>query len=151
GTARIWVRRIFGTTPGPVLQASPSSWEGSPVTADVDAFSLSVTPYSMARLAMRVAAAGGSALGGRLLVDSLPPHFSTTAGKLGDPQLADGAAAANAVGPPDVAVAEDDGRKASTRLGFLAGSRLRQMGGSGEGGVGAVATPAGPRAQAGTA
>ena len=40
GTARIWVRRIFGTTPGPILQASPTSWEGKPVTADADALSL---------------------------------------------------------------------------------------------------------------
>ena len=55
GTARIWMRRIFGTTPGPVLQASPTSWEGKPVTADADALSLSVTPYAGARIAMRVA------------------------------------------------------------------------------------------------
>ena len=44
GTARIWMRRIFGTTPGPVLQASPSSWEKAAVSADADAFSLAVTP-----------------------------------------------------------------------------------------------------------
>ena len=80
GTARIWVRRIFGTTPGPILQASPTSWEGKPVTADADALSLSVTPYAGARIAMRVAPGSGSALGGRLLVNSLPSDFSNTAG-----------------------------------------------------------------------
>ena len=55
GAARIWVRRIFGTTPGPILEASPTSWEGSSVSGDVDAFSLAVTPLDQARIAMRLA------------------------------------------------------------------------------------------------
>ena len=46
GAARIWMRRIFGTTPGQILQASPSDWEGKPISADADAFSLAVTPLT---------------------------------------------------------------------------------------------------------
>ncbi len=152
GSARIWMRRVFGATPGPVLQASPASWEGKPVTADADAFSLSVAPYSQARVAIRIAAGGGSALAGRLLVNSLPPNYATTAGTLSGAQLADGGGGASVpggVGPPDVAAAEDRERKDSMRLAFLAGGQLRQMGTGPGGGVVGVATPPGPSAQEG--
>jgi hypothetical protein len=146
GTARIWMRRIFGTTPGPVLQASPSNWEKAPVSADADAFSLAVTPYAGAQVAFRIGAAAGSALGGRLLVNSLPPNFSTTAGTLNGPQLADGGSLP--AGPPDVVAAETSDKNTVTRIGFLSGSQLRQMQGSG-GGVAPLALPPGPTAVAG--
>jgi hypothetical protein len=150
GTARIWVRRIFGTTPGPVLPASPTSWRGAPVTADADAFSLSVTPYAGARVAFRIAPAAGSALGGRLLVNSLPPNFATAAGSLGDPELADGGSLP--AGPPDVAAAETADKQAVLRLDFLNGSQLRQMqAGSGGGGIAPLATPPGPDGAPGAA
>jgi hypothetical protein len=149
GTARVWVRRIFGTTPGPVLQASPSSWEGRPVTADADAFSLSVTPYVQARIAIRIAADSGSALASRLLLNSLPANYSPTAGTLSGPQLADGGGAASP-GAPDLAAGENRTRKASLRLGFLSGSQLRQMELGPGGTVVGVAMPPGPPAQAGT-
>ncbi|HSR93967.1 MAG TPA: PKD domain-containing protein, partial [Solirubrobacterales bacterium] len=152
GSARIWMRRIFGTTLGPILQASPASWEGKPVTADADAFSLSVAPYSQARVAIRIAAGSGSALAGRLLVNSLPPSYSTGAGTLSGAQLADGGGGnplPGGVGPPDVAAAEDRERKESMRLAFLAGGQLRQMGVGPDGGVVGVALPAGPPAQTG--
>jgi hypothetical protein len=151
GAARIWMRRVFGTTPGPILQASPSSWEGRLVSADADALSLSVTPYAQARVAIRIAPTAGSALAGRLLLNSLPANYSTTAGTLSGPQLADGGAApaVGGAGPPDVAVGEDSSRKASMRLDFLAGTQLRQMGLGSDSGVVEVAAPPGPPAQAG--
>ncbi len=152
GAARIWLRRIFGTTPGPILEASPASWEGKPVTADADAFSLSVAPYAQARVAIRIAAGSGSALAGRLLVNSLPPNYATTAGTLSGAQLADGGGGAplpGGVGPPDVAAAEDRERKDSLRLAFLAGGQLRQMGAGADGGVVGITTPPGPPAQVG--
>ena len=141
GTARIWMRRIFGSTPGQVLEASPSSWEGRPVSADVDAFSLAVTPYAMARVGYRVARTAGSALAGRLLINTLPPNFASAAGVLTGAQLADGSGTANALGPPDISVAEDNGRSSTTRLSFLAGSRLRQMAGKAEAALAPVAIP----------
>jgi PKD domain len=149
GTARIWMRRIFGSTPGQVLEASPTSWEGHPVSADADAFSLSVTPYAMARVVFRIARTAGSALAGRLLVNTLPSNFSPTAGVLAGAELADGKGFAGTVGPPDVALAEDGSRNTTTRLAFLAGTRLRQMTGTGEGGLSPVAIPGEPRASAG--
>lgn len=150
GAARILLRRIFGTNPGPILQVSPATWEGKAVSADADAFSLSVTPYTMARVAFRIAPTAGSALAGRVLVNSLPPNFSTTAGKLTGPLLADGGLTAGGIGPPAIAVAEDSSRKVFTRVGFAGGARLRQLGGSGvEGTLSPIATPATPRTEAG--
>lgn len=125
GAARIWLRRIFGNTPGPELQASPSSWEGKPVSADADALSLSVTPYAGAQLAFRIAPGDATPLAGRLLVNSLPANFGTTAGALAGAQLADGGV--RGAGPPDVAAAESSSKQALLRLGFVAGSQLRQL------------------------
>lgn len=141
-TARIWMRRIFGSTPGPVLAVSPTVWEGAPVSADADALSLSVTPYAGALVAFRVAPAAGSALGGRLLVNALPPNFAPTAGSLDGPQLADGGSLP--VGPPDVAGAETQNKQVAMRLGFLSGSQLRQMQAAAGGGATPLAMPPGP-------
>ncbi|MGH2938342.1 MAG: PKD domain-containing protein [Solirubrobacterales bacterium] len=149
GAARILMRRIFGTTPGPVLQVSPTSWEGAPLSADVDAFSLSVTPYTQAFVGMRVAATAGSALAGQILVNSLPPTFATTAGTLTGPKLANGAAPLpGAAGPPAVAGAETGQKEALVRVAFTAGTGLRQVGAKGTGAMselgGAQALPAPP-------
>jgi hypothetical protein len=129
-----------------VLQASPSSWESAQVSADADAFSLSVTPYAGAQVAFRIAASAGSALAGRLLVNSLPPNFSTTAGSLGGSQLADGGALP--AGPPDIAAAETSDKKTVVRLDFLSGSQLRQMQATG-GALMPLTMPAGPGAVTG--
>jgi len=148
GTARIWMRRIFGSTPGPVLQVSPSSWESKAISADVDAFSLAVTPYAAAKVAFRIGAGSGSALVGRELVNTLPSTFSPTGGTLEGSALADGGAL-SAAGPPDVSVVETSNRSTPTRLAFLAGSRLRQMGGAGA--LGPIAARSPSPGQAGTA
>ena len=140
GAARIWMRRIFGTTPGPILQASPSSWEGKPMSADADAFTLSVTPYAMAQVAIRIAKGAGSPLAGRLLVNGLPPAFSPTAGTLSGAQLADGGPVAGGAGVPELATAEDRNRQSSARLAFVAGSRLHQLGSGKGAGLAAVVT-----------
>jgi hypothetical protein len=148
GTARIWLRRVFGTTPGPVLEASPASWEGRPVTADADAISLAVSKFAQVRVAIRIAGAGSSVLGGRLILNSLDPNFSETAGTLTGALLADGGAS-GAIGPPGVAADDDGGAKGSMRLGFLAGSQLWLMAVDADGALVAVPTPAGPVAQPG--
>ena len=148
GTARIWLRRVFGTTLGPVLEASPTSSEGRPVTADADAFALGISPFAQVRLAIRIAAGAGSALAGRLLLNSLPPNFSLTAGKLSGAILADGGAGGQ-LGTPGVAASDEGGGEGSMRLGFLVGTDLRQMGVDDEGALVSVPTPAGPTGQAG--
>lgn len=146
GTARIWMRRIFGTTPGPVLQASPSSWEKAAVSADAEAFSLAVTPYTGAQVGFRIGTAPGSALAGRLLVNSLPASFSPAAGTLSGPLLADSGTLP--AGPPDVAAVETSSKSTVTRLSFLSGSQLRQVQGSG-GAMAPLSMPPGPTAVTG--
>lgn len=129
GTARILLRRVFGSTLGPVLEASPTTWEGKPVTADVDAFSLAESPLAQVRVAMRVAGTAGSPLAGRLLMNALPPSRSLTAGVLTGAVLADGGSGPlpGGVGPPTVAAVDEGGSEGSMRLSFLAGGRLQQI------------------------
>jgi hypothetical protein len=150
GAARILLRRIFGTTPGPVLEPSPTSWEGQPVTADADAFSLALSAFAQVRLAMRIAPGSSSVLSGRILLNSLEPNFSLTAGTLTGAKLADGGAVAGGAGPPGVAASDEGGGEGSMRLGFLAGPQLRQMGVDNEGALSVVPTPAGPAPQPGS-
>jgi hypothetical protein len=149
GTARIWVRKIFGSNTGPPLQASPSSWEGKPVSADADAFSLSVTDYLGAQVAMRIAPTAGSALAGRVLLNTLPPNYATSSVELTGPVLADGGA--TAAGPPDIAAAESSQpREISLRLDFGVGSAIRQLKLGSDGKPTEMALPPGPPALPGS-
>ncbi len=152
GTARIWLRRIFGTTPGPPLEASPTSWNGKPVTADADAFSLAVSAFAQVRLAFRIAADPGSALSGRILLNSLQPNFSLTAGTLTGVEIADGGGGAppGGLGPPFVAASDEGGGQGSMRLGFLAGTQPQLMGVDNSGALVGVPVPPGPPAQGGS-
>lgn len=149
GAARIWLRRVFGTTPGPPLEASPTSWEGKPVTADADALSLAVSPLAQVRVAFRIAATSGSPLSGRLLLNTLPKSSALGAAALTGAQLADGGPAPGEVGPPSVAASDEGGVEGSMRLGFVAGSQPRQIGVDAAGSLSAVPTPAVPAAQPG--
>jgi hypothetical protein len=124
GAARIWMRRLFGSTVGPPLEASPTSWEGQPVSADVDSFSLGVTEFDGARLAMRVSPTTGSALAGRLLVNGLPPNYGTNGGKLTGVDLADGGAT-GPFGPPAVGVSGIGGGEGHLSLAFTAGAQVQ--------------------------
>ncbi len=147
GAARIWVRRVFGTTPGPVLEASPTTWQGSPVTADADAFSLAVSAFAQVRVAFHIAPDPGSALAGRILLNSLQANYSETAGKLTGAQIADGGA--GSLGPPFVAASDEGGGEGTMRLGFLSGPQLRLMGVDNSGALESVPVPPGPPAQPG--
>jgi hypothetical protein len=60
--ARIWVRRLFGTVQGNVLQASPESVGGRAVTSDADAPTLADGPFGEARIVYRIHGSPGSAI-----------------------------------------------------------------------------------------
>lgn len=124
GTARIWVRRIYGTTAGPLLEASPTTWSGSPVSVDIDAFSLAVTPFDAAYIAMRTAPEGGRS---RLFLNSLPVTTSASGKSLTGPELV-GAPAP--FGPPALAASEAGGgeEERAVRLAVAAGSQVDQFG-----------------------
>jgi PKD domain len=147
GTARIWMRRIFGTTPGPVLEASPASLEGDPVNGDADAFSLAVTPLNQARVAIRLA--GSGSISPRLLLNTLPPDYAVPSGALtGVSTIFEGGHAT--LGVPGVAATEKgSGQEGALRLVFASGSDVHQVGVDANGGVVPVATPSGPEAEPG--
>lgn len=145
GAARIWMRRIFGTTPGPPLEASPANWEGAPVSGDADAFSLAVTPLNQARVAFRIAGAGSTPA--RLLLNTLPPDFAVPSGALnGASTVFKGGQ--GALGIPGVAATEKGGgREGVLNLAFAAGSEVHQVGVDASGGLTSLATPPGPAAR----
>ena len=120
GTARIWARRIFGTTLGLAMQASPTTYDAQPVTADADAFALSVSEFGEAKVVSRVDGVSGTALGGtRLFVDTLPVSTSPKGAEFTGPVLAGGGSIpAGDLGVPSVAV-DDEG---AFRIAFTAGS-----------------------------
>ncbi|HET6999115.1 MAG TPA: hypothetical protein VFI03_11050 [Solirubrobacterales bacterium] len=149
GAARIYLRRIFGTVLGPILQASPSTWQGEPVTGDADAFSLAVTPLNQARVAVRVAGAGGAAPV-RLFLNTLPASFEIPSNALAGPQQIFSAPPPSAnIGPPGLAAYEKGGEEGLLRLGFVANGQIHQSAVEEDGRLTPVAAPPGPPAQAG--
>jgi hypothetical protein len=130
GTARIWMRRVFGNTLGPPLEASPASWEGAPVTADADAFSLATTPRNEARVVVRLG--GSRARAGRIMLNSLPADYAVPADKLAGPAFLFEAPQGQ-LGPPAVAAVEKGGgAEGKVRLAFAAGPRLHEFEGKTE-------------------
>ncbi|HVY77500.1 MAG TPA: PKD domain-containing protein [Solirubrobacterales bacterium] len=145
GAARIWLRRIFGTTPGPPLEASPATWDGKPIAEDADAISLDETALAQVRVAMRVGGGPGSALGRpRLFLNSLPPGFSLTAGKLTGAEFADGGAGPP-LGAPSVAAGDEGGGEGSLHLAFTAAGGIGEVGVGDDGKVTPIPLPPGPR------
>ena len=145
GAARIWVRRVFGTTPGPILEASPTSLEGTAVSGDVDAFSLAVTPLDQARIAMRIAP---NSVPGRwrLMLNTLPPGFSVPSNALtGVKSVFTGPVSpSSSIGAPGVAAYEKGGSEGMLRLAFVSGSQPRVVAVDQGGALVTVPVPPGP-------
>jgi hypothetical protein len=60
GVSRIWARRVFGATLGNVLEVSPETWQGRPVSAEADAPAIGVSTYNEAWVSYRLAPGTGS-------------------------------------------------------------------------------------------
>jgi hypothetical protein len=73
GTARIFVRRLFGTVQGNVLQASPSTIGGQPVTSDASSPAVAENPEGEARIVYRIQGLAGSAVHTTQLFQNLLP------------------------------------------------------------------------------
>jgi hypothetical protein len=148
GAARIWMRRVTGTTLGPILAASPSTWEGQPVSEDVTAFSLAVTSQDEARVAALVEGGAATALGGQRI-------FMTTLGAVGKegakpspPVAVDGggsSAPPGPLGPPTVSAADAGGTEGSLRLAFSAPGGVHIVGAETSGALTAPTVVAGPQ------
>jgi hypothetical protein len=86
GTARIWARRLFGSTLGLAMQVSPTSFGGQPVSADADAFALGVSEFGEAKVVSLVAGLPGTALGGpRMFSSTLPVSTSPKGSQFSSP------------------------------------------------------------------
>jgi hypothetical protein len=102
GVARIWVRRIFGTRLGNVLEVSPAESNGRPITAEADAPAIAVSGYGEAKIAYRLEGGYGSPYGGaKILVNTLPAETAPAGAKLTGATVVGGAPT---VGPPSVSI-----------------------------------------------
>lgn len=145
GTARIWERRIFGTTPGPAYLASPSSWEGKPVSGDVESFALDVTPFDAARVAADVADGGGSPA--RVFLSALGRSTVEGSGKPTPPRLVGNAG--GPLGSGSVAAADANGGEGLTRLAFLADGAASEFAVAEDGSLERLATAPAPTPETG--
>jgi hypothetical protein len=113
GVARIWARRISGTTEGYVLPVSPSTLDGKPVTVDADMPALAVSTLAEAKAVFRLQGGAGSPTGHeQILLNSLPPSTSDDAQEFTGVDPLD---AGDDIGPASVSLDPDSG----FRLGYV--------------------------------
>jgi PKD domain len=130
GTARIWVRRLFGTIKGTVLQAGPESVGGRPVTSDAEAPAIADSRFGEARIAFLIKGASGSAIPTtQLYDDSIFSEFDPHGSALQGAQPVAGAIATN-LGPPSAAL-DPTGE---FRLAWSQGGAVRELAGSNQAG-----------------
>jgi hypothetical protein len=73
GVARIWARRIFGSSLDYVMPISAESYNGTPITQDADAASVAFSRRGQAEIAYRQSTGPGSALPGpRIFLNTVP-------------------------------------------------------------------------------
>jgi hypothetical protein len=110
---RIWARRVFGSTVGIPLQASPGSWEGAPLRGEADAFDLDDAGFGQVAVAFRQQPGQGSKLSApRAFVNEMPDAFAEGASAFRGARLIDGGVR-GALGAPSVAVEPEGGFLAS--------------------------------------
>jgi len=106
GVARIWARRLFGSTLDYVLPVSAMSLSGTPIDDDADAPSVAVSPLGQAEVAYRQSAGVGSPLPGpRIFLNILPDGESSSGAEFAGASIADSAVsggAAASIGPPSI-------------------------------------------------
>ncbi|HEV3072555.1 MAG TPA: hypothetical protein VGY76_14145 [Solirubrobacteraceae bacterium] len=128
GAERIFVRRLFGTVQGNVLQASPDAIGGRPVTSDADAPTVAVSPEGAARIVYRIAGLAGSAVRTTsLFVNLLPSAVDFHGSRLATATLVPGAVQAG-MGTPAAVV----DRKGNFRLAWTQGGVVEDLTGNEE-------------------
>jgi hypothetical protein len=110
GVARIWARRLFGTTLDFVLPVSAASFNGAPIGDDADAPSVAISRLGQAEVAYRQNAGQGSPLPGpRIFLNTLPDGESVSGTEFLGASVADSTVAGGAsasVGPPSIDIDE---------------------------------------------
>ncbi len=112
GVARIWARRLFGSTLDYVLPVSATSFDGAPIDDDADAPSVAVTRLGQAEVAYRQSAGPGSPLPGpRIFLNNLPNGESATGAEFQGASIVDnGVSGGNSasVGRPSIDIDEKE-------------------------------------------
>lgn len=130
GVARIWARRLFGTTLGLAQQVSPSTYDGQPITADANAFSLGVSTFGEAKVVSRVQGSAGTALPDPMLfANTLPVSTYTKAAEFTGDEPVEAPPGSTNVGTPCVAV-DDNG---NFRIAFTTGTTANIVSGDDQG------------------
>jgi hypothetical protein len=141
GVTRIWARRVFASSIGPPVEASPPTWDGEPVGGEADAFSLGVTQFDQARIVSRVESSGAAPA--RLFLGTFEPNFEEGGPKLVGPQLLPTPSAP--LGPPAVAAGGLGGGEGKMRIAYPAGESIQLFGVDGRGGAAPLGALAGPQ------
>jgi hypothetical protein len=106
GVARIWARRLFGSTLDYVLPVSAASLGSLPIGDDADAPSVAISRLGQAEVAYRQGAGPGSPLPGpRIFLNTLPDGESADGSRFSGAAIADSAVAGGAgasIGPPSI-------------------------------------------------
>jgi hypothetical protein len=112
GVARIWARRIFGSTLNYVMPVSAESLDGTSIEQDADAPSVAISKLGQAEVAYRQSVGAGSPLPGpRVFLNTLPDGEAASGAEflgasVADSQVSGGAGAQ--VGAPNIDVDEKD-------------------------------------------
>jgi hypothetical protein len=110
GVARIWARRLFGSTLDYVLPVSASSYDGRAIGQDADAPNVVISRLGQAEVAYRQSVGPGSPLPGPgIFLNTLPDGESASGAEFQGAILADTAVSGGAgasIGPPSLDVNE---------------------------------------------
>lgn len=110
GVARIWARRLFGSSVDYILPATATSINGKPIDEDADAPSVAISLLGGAYVAYRQTAAPSSPLGGaRIFLNKLPDGESESGAEFKGATVADASVPGGIdaqIGPPSVDVDE---------------------------------------------
>jgi hypothetical protein len=112
GVARLWARRLFGSSLDYVMPVSASSYNGAPIADDADAPSMAVTWLGQADVVYRQAAGASSPLPGpRIFLNVLPNGESTSGAEFLGASVVDSAVAGGkgaTIGPPSIDIDEKE-------------------------------------------
>jgi len=112
GVARIWARRLFGSTLDYVLPVSAETFNGLPISDDADAPSVAVSWLGQADVAYRQSTSAGSPLPGpRIFLNILPNGESKSGAEFGGASIVDSAVSGGAgasIGPPSIDIDEKE-------------------------------------------
>jgi PKD domain len=110
GVARIWARRLFGTSIDYVMPVSATTYNGAPIDEDAEAPSVAFSRLGQAEVAYRQDAGPGSPLPGpRIFINTLPDGEASSGAEFQGPTIADSAVPggkAAAIGRPCIDIDE---------------------------------------------